>query len=143
VPTRRYGITTIRRVIAQKNTVLKYQYTVTCSMTTASRSRARVSTMDRSSLAHYSKGLADVFGLSLVPATVQYATPPYMPTPVGSSRNLSPVCIRQYRNPSSSGIPRGGGWGVQTPPPRNSEVLRSPTGLQIERKMFSVPIPKS
>jgi hypothetical protein len=35
-----------------------------------------------------------------------------------------------------------GGWGVQTtPPPRNSEVLLSRTGLQIERKMFSVPIP--
>jgi hypothetical protein len=34
-----------------------------------------------------------------------------------------------------SGVPRGV-WGVQTPTPRNSEVLRSRTGLQIERKMF-------
>jgi hypothetical protein len=38
---------------------------------------------------------------------------------------------------------RRGGWGVQPPPPRNSEVLQSRTGLQIERKMFSVPIPTS
>jgi hypothetical protein len=36
----------------------------------------------------------------------------------------------------------GGLWG-STPPPRNSEVLRSRTGLQIERKMFSFPVPTS
>jgi hypothetical protein len=35
-------------------------------------------------------------------------------------------------------------WGVQNPPPpRNSDVLQSQTGLQIERKMFSVLIPTS
>jgi hypothetical protein len=34
----------------------------------------------------------------------------------------------------------GGGWGST---PRNSEVLQSRTGLQIERRMFSVPIPTS
>jgi hypothetical protein len=36
----------------------------------------------------------------------------------------------------------GGLGGVQTPP-RNSEVLQNRTGLQIEWKMFSVPIPTS
>jgi hypothetical protein len=36
----------------------------------------------------------------------------------------------------------GGGWGFKTPP-RNSKVLQSRTGLQIERKIFSVPIPAS
>ena len=34
------------------------------------------------------------------------------------------------------------GGGVSTPP-LNSEVLTSRNGLQIEQKMFSVPIPKS
>jgi hypothetical protein len=36
-------------------------------------------------------------------------------------------------------------WGgfKPPPPPRNSEVLQSRTGLQIEWKMFSVPIPTS
>jgi hypothetical protein len=45
---------------------------------------------------------------------------------------------------SGSGVPRGWGFGVfkpPPPPPRNYEVLQSRTGLQIERKMFSVPIP--
>jgi hypothetical protein len=43
------------------------------------------------------------------------------------------------RSLSRSGVPRGGGFKT----PRNSEVLQSQTGLQIERKMFSVPIPTS
>ena len=42
-----------------------------------------------------------------------------------------------------SGVPRGVGWGVQPPPPRNSEVLTKSNRLQIERKIFSVPIPTS
>jgi hypothetical protein len=42
-----------------------------------------------------------------------------------------------------SGVPRGGFGGEGSNPPRNSEVLQSRTGLQIERKMFSVPIPTS
>jgi hypothetical protein len=36
-----------------------------------------------------------------------------------------------------------GGLGGSNPPPRNSEVLQSRTGLQIEGKIFSVPIPTS
>ena len=43
----------------------------------------------------------------------------------------------------NSGILRDGGrWDVQTPP-EIPEFWRSRTGLQIERKMFSVPIPAS
>ena len=71
-------------------------------------------TMDHNSLAHYSKGLPDVFGLSLVPTAVEYATSPPRhqsnaphPTclpPRGSSHNLSPVRIRQYWNPSSNEV---------------------------------------
>jgi hypothetical protein len=39
---------------------------------------------------------------------------------------------------------RGGGLGLQTPrPPEIPEFWQSRTGLQIERKMFSVPIPTS
>jgi hypothetical protein len=34
-----------------------------------------------------------------------------------------------------------GDLGGFNPPPRNSEVLESRTGLQIEQKIFSVPIP--
>jgi hypothetical protein len=52
--------------------------------------------------------------------------------------NQSPA----FRAEVSSGVPRGI-WGVQHPPPRNSEVLQNRTGLQIERKMFNVAIPTS
>jgi hypothetical protein len=37
-----------------------------------------------------------------------------------------------------SGVPRGWFGGFKPPSPRNSEVLQSRTGLQIEWKMFSV-----
>jgi hypothetical protein len=46
---------------------------------------------------------------------------------------------------SCSGVPRGG-WGVVNrppPPPEIPKFWQSRTGLQIERKMFSVPIPTS
>jgi hypothetical protein len=48
---------------------------------------------------------------------------------------------RENFTADTSGVPRGVVWGVQTPPPRNSEVLQSRTGLQIEWKVFSVLIP--
>jgi hypothetical protein len=40
-------------------------------------------------------------------------------------------------------IEGGGCLGGSNPPPRNSEVLQSRAGLQIEQKIFSVPIPAS
>jgi len=44
-----------------------------------------------------------------------------------------------------SGVPTGGGvWGVEPPPPPEiPKFCKSRTGLQTERKMFSVPIPTS
>ena len=41
----------------------------------------------------------------------------------------------------SSGVPMGGGWEVQNPPPEIPKFWQSRTRLQIERKMFSVIIP--
>jgi hypothetical protein len=43
-----------------------------------------------------------------------------------------------------SGVPRGGVWGWFKPPsPEIPKFLKNLTGLQIERKMFIVPIPTS
>jgi hypothetical protein len=59
------------------------------------------------------------------------------------------MCIQKFTQRGNmvqaSGLP-GGGFKhththTHTPEPRNSEVLQSRTGLQIVRKMFSVPIP--
>jgi len=46
-----------------------------------------------------------------------------------------------YTKERGSGIPRGV-WGVQTPH-EIAKFCQSRTGLQIERKMFFVPIPTS
>ena len=43
----------------------------------------------------------------------------------------------------SSGVPWGGLEGSNPPPPEIPKFWQSRTGLQIERKMFSVPIPTS
>ena len=40
----------------------------------------------------------------------------------------------------TSGVPRGGGFGVFNPPPEIPKFWQSCIWLQIERKMFSVPI---
>jgi hypothetical protein len=53
------------------------------------------------------------------------------------------VSLHSRLGPRSQWRTEGGGLGGLTPPPRNSEVLQSRTGLQIEWKMFSVPIPTS
>jgi hypothetical protein len=42
---------------------------------------------------------------------------------------------RQWRTEGGGGV-----WGFNLPA-RNSKVLQSRTGLQVERKIFSVPIP--
>jgi hypothetical protein len=53
------------------------------------------------------------------------------------------MCCKKLQYRRVQWCTEGGVWGVQPPPPRNSEVLQSRTGLQMERKMFSVPIPAS
>ena len=48
--------------------------------------------------------------------------------------------LRMHKLTLLSGVPRGV-WGVQPPPPKIPKFWQSRTGLQMERKMFSVPIP--
>ena len=60
--------------------------------------------------------------------------------PVHPSRLIlmSLICSMKLCTSASSGVPRGGGL---NPPPEIPKFWQSRTGLQIERKMCSVPIP--
>jgi hypothetical protein len=51
-----------------------------------------------------------------------------------------PSCYNEIMS-FGSGVPRGGGGSTPPPPPANALFRQSRTGLQIGRKMFSVPIP--
>jgi hypothetical protein len=67
-------------------------------------------------------------------------------TDISQFRNLVVIgssweSFEAARMQGAAGAYRGGVWGFQTPPPEIPKFWQSRTWLQIERKMFSVPIP--